>query len=279
MAVCAATMCTMESGIEQGYHHANGHYDWYGYGYGLQYAGYNMNAWTAAMDSPTSNWNVEYESSRTRSNSRRKSKALEIKVPEKQDEVPTPKTHETLLIWNSETPEMAADSDDHSHDEPTVDPKVLCSSLTAVYRSLVNMAKQKGTHEKEKLTRFHSKVEPSVGVEPYIQRMWQYFNCSESCHVMALVYIDRVVKLNPEFVVSNLTIHRLLAVATLVSAKFSDDVYFSNAYYAKVCGLSLQELNRLEGCFLQMIKWKLSVPNTEYHAYLAQVLKASGKCA
>eukprot|EP00440_Ansanella_granifera_P052024 gb/GFBE01056402.1/.p1 GENE.gb/GFBE01056402.1/~~gb/GFBE01056402.1/.p1 ORF type:complete len:138 (+),score=35.28 gb/GFBE01056402.1/:1-414(+) len=137
------------------------------------------------------------------------------------------------------------------------------------------MAKQKG--EEQRLTRFHSKVEPTVGVEPYMERIWQYFNCSDSCHVLALVYIDRLVKLNPEFVVSSLTIHRLLAVATLISAKFLDDVYFSNAYYAKVCGLSVQELNRLEAGFMQMIRWKLSVPGAEYAAYLAQVLRASGK--
>eukprot|EP00930_Biecheleria_cincta_P085758 TRINITY_DN75129_c0_g1_i1.p1 TRINITY_DN75129_c0_g1~~TRINITY_DN75129_c0_g1_i1.p1 ORF type:complete len:290 (-),score=62.28 TRINITY_DN75129_c0_g1_i1:39-878(-) len=164
---------------------------------------------------------------------------------------------------------------DDSHSPEGVAPGVLCAALAAVYRSLVAMAKrQSGTEQR--LTRFHSKAEPSLGIEPYMDRMRQYFSCSNSCHVMALIYIDRLVKMNPTFVVSSLTVHRLVAVATVIAAKFVDDVYFSNAYYAKVCGLSLPEMNTLEASFLCLVRWRLSVPIQEYEAYLSQVMRAAG---
>eukprot|EP00440_Ansanella_granifera_P066050 gb/GFBE01071639.1/.p1 GENE.gb/GFBE01071639.1/~~gb/GFBE01071639.1/.p1 ORF type:complete len:295 (+),score=51.58 gb/GFBE01071639.1/:1-885(+) len=158
----------------------------------------------------------------------------------------------------------------------SIDRKTLCQSLSAVYQSLVTLGTQKGAEER--LTRFHSKVEPTLGVKPYLERLWQYFGCSESCHVLALVYIDRLVKMNPDFVVSGLTIHRLLAVTTVMGAKYVDDIYYSNSHYAKVCGLSLKELNNLEVTFLSMVRWKLGVTVEEYDSYLNQVLMAAGGC-
>lgn len=38
----------------------------------------------------------------------------------------------------------------------------------------------------------------------------KYAACSGECFVLALVYIDRIIKTNPTFVVNSLNIHRLL---------------------------------------------------------------------
>ena len=37
--------------------------------------------------------------------------------------------------------------------------------------------------------------------------------------------------------VCKLSLHRVLAASLVVSAKFVDDIYYSNQYYSKVCGL------------------------------------------
>ncbi len=53
--------------------------------------------------------------------------------------------------------------------------------------------------------------------------------------------------------------HRLLITAVLVAAKFLDDSYFNNAYYAKVGGISLEEMNALEVDFLLRLDFRLHV--------------------
>lgn len=60
------------------------------------------------------------------------------------------------------------------------------------------------------------------------------------------MYIDRIVKLHPDFTICSLNIHRLgckgasspfrlrlLVTSVMLAVKFFDDVYCSNAYYAK----------------------------------------------
>eukprot|EP00439_Symbiodinium_sp_Y106_P074294 s984_g14.t1 len=97
------------------------------------------------------------------------------------------------------------------------------------------------------------------------------FQCHESCLLLALVYIDRAVKMDSIVAVNKFTIHRLLAVSTVVAAKIQDDLFFSNAHYARVCGLTLRELNNLEVHFISLLRWKLHVPVSEYREYLNMV--------
>jgi len=114
---------------------------------------------------------------------------------------------------------------------------------------------------------FQSVKLPEVGICSYATRLQRFFRCSSECHVLALVYIDRILKRQPEITVTDLTCHRLLATSVVLATKFLDDRYYSNAYYAKVGGLSLKELNALEKRFLQMLDWRLLVRPEEYTLY------------
>merc|ERR1719436_676415 len=62
-------------------------------------------------------------------------------------------------------------------------------------------------------------------------------------------------------------VHRLLLTSVVVAVKFHDDVYFANAYYAQVGGVSNHELNNLEASFLKLINWRLHVTREEYLNY------------
>ena len=48
----------------------------------------------------------------------------------------------------------------------------------------------------------------------------------------------QVVQFNPDFVISSLNVHRLLITSIMLASKFFDDVYYNNAYYARVGGIS-----------------------------------------
>jgi hypothetical protein len=64
---------------------------------------------------------------------------------------------------------------------------------------------------------------------------------------------------DPSLRITALSVHRLLITAVLVAAKFLDDSYFNNAYYAKVGGISLEEMNALELDFLLRCDFRLHV--------------------
>jgi hypothetical protein len=123
------------------------------------------------------------------------------------------------------------------------------------------------------MTKFHARRAPSISIKDYLTRIAKYGSCSSECFVLALVYIDRIIKSNQTaFVVNSLSIHRLLITSVMVAAKFFDDQYFNNSYYAKVGGLSTEEINRLEVDFLFMNGFSLSVTTEifrQYHNELA----------
>jgi len=127
----------------------------------------------------------------------------------------------------------------------------------------------------KRVTFFHSVRPPTLKVQDYLARIRKYFLASDECYVMALVYIDRVGKIDPAMTVCELNVHRLLVISAMLAAKFHDDVYYSNNYYAKVGGLSLKEVNALEAKFLRMLDWKVFVAPEEYQLYHDLVCQAT----
>jgi len=126
-----------------------------------------------------------------------------------------------------------------------------------------------------RVTYFHCVRPPTLAIPDYLNRIRKYFVASDECYVMALVYIDRVGKVDPAMTVSELNVHRLLVIAAMIAAKFHDDVYYSNNYYAKVGGLSLKEVNALEAKFLKMLDWRMYVDPQEYQLYHSLVCQAT----
>lgn len=146
----------------------------------------------------------------------------------------------------------------------------LLSGLAAVYKSVSSTATPPSSL---KASCFHSVREPpAMPLGSYLTRLRTYCQCSDACFIASLVYVDRAVKRQPSFEVSNLTIHRLVAASVVVGAKFLDDTYYSNAYYAKVCGVSVKHLNSLEVAMLKCVDWNLSITSDEFDYYCSIVL-------
>uniref|UniRef100_A0A0G4F2T4 Cyclin-like domain-containing protein n=1 Tax=Chromera velia CCMP2878 TaxID=1169474 RepID=A0A0G4F2T4_9ALVE len=127
------------------------------------------------------------------------------------------------------------------------------------------------------VTKFDAVRVPQITVRDYFLRLAQYFQCSPTCHLLALVYVDRVVQSSQQgFRVDALNIHRLLVTATMVAAKFYDDKFLSNEFYAQVGGVSTREVNRLESRLLSLLDYRLVVLPPElkiYHDHVMAHLK------
>ena len=109
---------------------------------------------------------------------------------------------------------------------------------------------------------FSTPDRPEISIHDYVLRLRRYGKFSPSCFLAALIYLDRIrAKLN------YLNVHRLLATATLLAAKFMDDWPPSNRHMAQVAGVDLSVMNRLEREFLRLIDFDVSVDEDLFRRY------------
>eukprot|EP00735_Rhodelphis_limneticus_P010344 TRINITY_DN3075_c0_g1::TRINITY_DN3075_c0_g1_i1::g.22316::m.22316 TRINITY_DN3075_c0_g1::TRINITY_DN3075_c0_g1_i1::g.22316 ORF type:complete len:227 (-),score=2.09,sp/O80513/CCU41_ARATH/54.11/3e-49,Cyclin/PF08613.6/2.8e-35,Cyclin/PF08613.6/1.3e+04,Cyclin_N/PF00134.18/2.4e-10 TRINITY_DN3075_c0_g1_i1:658-1272(-) len=117
------------------------------------------------------------------------------------------------------------------------------------------------------LTVFHALKPPAISIQKYLERIFMYASCSKGCFIVALIYIDRVIQRHNNFLLTSLNVHRLLITSVMLAAKFFDDIYYNNAYYAKVGGVPNTEINSLELEFLFMINFSLNVAPEVFDQY------------
>jgi len=117
------------------------------------------------------------------------------------------------------------------------------------------------------VTRFQALRAPQIAIKSYLKRIVKYSNCSEECFVLALIYIDRLIKVNEKFMLNSLNVHRLIITSVMLGAKFFDDQYYNNAHFGKVGGVSCKEINLLEIEFVFMINFNLYVGADLYETY------------
>ena len=118
---------------------------------------------------------------------------------------------------------------------------------------------------------FDSSRVPDIMIHDYLARIHQYAECSESCYTLALIYIDRVLMMNPGLTLTMRNIHRLILTSIVLAIKFSDDIYADNGSYAKIGGISLIELNYLEVEMLNLLRYTLFVNQNVYLQYLNEL--------
>lgn len=149
--------------------------------------------------------------------------------------------------------------------------------------SLIN-----GTHppEKEKYLKsilsFKGKHVPQITLYQYFQRIQKYCPTTNDVFLSLLVYFDRISKrcnaadddsAKHLFVMDSYNIHRLVIAGVTVCTKFFSDFFYSNSRYARVGGISLQELNHLEIQFLILCDFELLIPVDKLQRYANLLLR------
>ncbi|CAO3578732.1 unnamed protein product [Absidia cylindrospora] len=122
------------------------------------------------------------------------------------------------------------------------------------------------------LTRFHSRIPPNITLSDYLRRIIKFTSIEKSCLLIILIYIDRVCERHPHFTISSLTVHRFLITAVTLSSKALSDSYCTNSHYARIGGISTQELNALELEFLALIDWRLASTGVVLQQYYANLV-------
>ena len=164
-------------------------------------------------------------------------------------------------------------------DAPPPDPlaNTTKADISTFISDWLNRVVTEGVSPTNGLTPFHGLEVPGITVAAYLQRISLHTRCSKSVIVIAMIYMDRVVKEHPRVTVTPNTVHRLLAISVTVAAKFHDDYHFDNATYAHIGGITTKEIGRLELYFLDLIEFRLYVSPEEYRAAAwAYIATASG---
>eukprot|EP01018_Ginkgo_biloba_P011081 Gb_27035 [translate_table: standard] len=127
------------------------------------------------------------------------------------------------------------------------------------------------TFSRQKYRVFDGVQVPNLSIESYLERIFKYVNCSPSVFVVAYAYIDRLIQFHPQFRITCVNVHRLLITAVMVASKFVEDLNYRNSYYARVGGLKIEEINKLEFEFLFMMGFKLQVTVNVFESYCSHL--------
>ena len=117
---------------------------------------------------------------------------------------------------------------------------------------------------------FSSKSPPKVTLQYFFGRIKRYTDIEQSTLIIILIYADRMcttsgIILNPH------NIHRIILGCLLLAIKYNEDIYFTNEQYAKIGGVPLQELNRLEYFSSQLLNFNLYISEDIYQKYLKYI--------
>ena len=97
----------------------------------------------------------------------------------------------------------------------------------------------------------------------YANRIFEYTNTSDSTYIIALIYIQRLLKYISDSFISETNAHKLMLVSCLIATKYIEDLPYNNTQWARVGGISLAELNTLELHTLESLRWRLFVSQQE----------------
>lgn len=120
---------------------------------------------------------------------------------------------------------------------------------------------------------FLSKKVPAITIKNYLERLIKYTKIESTTLVLILIFIDRVCDIN-KIRLNYFNIHKLIIASMLVSIKYNEDDYFSNEFYAKVGGIRMAEMNKLEYEFLSLIEFNLFVNEEVFNKYNTYLISA-----
>ena len=126
------------------------------------------------------------------------------------------------------------------------------------------------------LTRFHTLSPPKIPILKYLRYLKSRANCSETCFIIAMILLDKLLQTHSHIHITPNTVHKLFLCSLMTAAKFNTDTYYSNSVWASIGGVRAEEMNVLELEFLFLLQFSLVITKEEYETYDREIrLKAS----
>lgn len=109
---------------------------------------------------------------------------------------------------------------------------------------------------------FSYKNPPRMSIGRYANRLFMYI-LNEKKLLPFVIYYMALYSHKKQYIINRCNIHRILLLSIVITHKFWDDDSYTNKTLAKIGGIPLKELNRLEIEFLKGIDWELYKAETE----------------
>ena len=113
---------------------------------------------------------------------------------------------------------------------------------------------------------FNAKYIPSISINDYITRIVQYTKIEENTLISALIFVDRLCN-EEQIMLTEFNVHRIIFTAVLIAIKYNEDQIFNMEYYSQICGVKMNELNKLESFFCNVVNFKFYIDEKEFMMY------------
>jgi hypothetical protein len=117
---------------------------------------------------------------------------------------------------------------------------------------------------------FTSYKKPSLSIKDYLFRIQNYTEAEDNTIIIALMYIDRLSDIS-SILLTPFNVHRILFVSILLAIKYNEDICFGFDFYAKIAGMPISDLKKMERDFVYLIKFKFFIDKEEFENYKSYI--------
>lgn len=102
-------------------------------------------------------------------------------------------------------------------------------------------------------------------IEEFIERIVNYLKIDNSLLVLSMMILDKILSNN--FILTEKNVHKIIFMCFMETQKFFEDENYNNSDYAKVCGVSINELLLMEVSFMELINFNMFIKEEDYIKY------------
>ena len=101
--------------------------------------------------------------------------------------------------------------------------------------------------------------------ETFIERIVYILDFDDNLLILSLMVLDKF--LTSKIILSESNVHKVFFTCLMETHKFFDDNTFTNKDYAKMCGVSVDDLLKMEIYFLESINFNLFIKDDDFIKY------------
>ncbi|KAL9109857.1 MAG: hypothetical protein Q9227_005560 [Pyrenula ochraceoflavens] len=114
---------------------------------------------------------------------------------------------------------------------------------------------------------------PTMGFRKWVTTILATTQVTQNVVILALLFIYRLKKSNPQVSGKRGSEFRLLTIALMLGNKFLDDNTYTNKTWAEVSGISVSEIHVMEVEFLSNMRYNLYVSSAEWDGWMVKLGK------
>ena len=108
-------------------------------------------------------------------------------------------------------------------------------------------------------------------IEDFIVQCYKKMGFSLNLLVLTMMNLDKL--LASDFILSYTNVHKVFFICMMETQKYYDDINFTNKNYAKICGITTDELLELEIEFMNHIDFNLYIKEEDFLKYKNKLQK------